>query len=190
MTRPDERHGVPPGTSGAHAFQSLDVAECWRLLREASLARLAVTGSDGAPDVFPLNVLVHADAIYARSAEGSKLSYIGTHPEAAIEIDGEDEEYRWSVVARGTAARLDTDVDSATDAEIEASGVLRLPSANPGGKPHVIRLTPVSITGRRIRKGGSDESGARTVASGTGPLPTSARARPPQPIPHFPPPKK
>lgn len=189
MTRPDNRDRVPQGTSGAHAFQQLDVDECWRLLADAPLARLAVTGSDGAPDVFPLNVLVHADAIYARSAEGSKLRHIGTHPEAAIEIDGEDDEYRWSVVARGTAVRLDTDVDAATDAEIEASGVLRLPSANPGGKPHVIRLTPVSITGRRIHKGGIDQGGARAAASGTGPVPTSARARPPQPIPHFPPPK-
>ena len=187
MTRSNPR----PGLSGAHSFEQLSTDECWRLIGEAEIGRLAVMGADGTPDVFPLNILAHDGALYARSAAGSKLSVIAEHPEAAIEVDGEDEEYRWSVVARGTAARLDADVDSATDAEIEASGVLRLPSANRGGKPHVIRLTPVSITGRRIRKDGADESGDRAdAATGTGPLPTSVRARPPKPIPHFPPPKK
>lgn len=191
MTRPNARRTGVPGVGGSHAFESLTPDECWRLLGEASLGRLAVTDADGMPDVFPLNMLVHEGALYARSAEGSKLSAIATRPEAALEVDGEDEEYRWSVVARGLAARLDTDVDSATDAEIEASGVLRLPSANPGGKPHVIRLTPVSVSGRRIRVGGDGSAELRPVASpATGPVVASRRAHPPRPIPHFPPPKK
>ncbi|WP_458042575.1 MULTISPECIES: pyridoxamine 5'-phosphate oxidase family protein [Bacteria] len=175
-----------PGASGAHAFQRLSPAECWRLLADPAIGRLAVTGADGMPDVFPLNVLAHDGALYARSAEGSKLSVIAEHPEAAIEVDGEDDEYRWSVVARGSAARLETDVDAATDAEIEASGVLRLASVNSGGKPYVIRLRPVTISGRRIaiRGGASPDRSPRT-----GPIINSERARPPRPIPHHPPPK-
>ncbi|WP_396643318.1 pyridoxamine 5'-phosphate oxidase family protein [Microbacterium sp.] len=175
-----------PGASGAHAFERLSAEECWSLLDAPTIGRLAVTGADGMPDVFPLNVLAHDGALYARSAEGSKLSVIAERPEAAVEIDGEDDEYRWSVVARGTAARLETDVDAATDAEIEASGVLRLASVNSGGKPYVIRLRPVTISGRRIRIRGA---GSSDTTPRTGPIINSKRAQPPRPIPHHPPPK-
>ncbi|HAQ59103.1 MAG TPA: pyridoxamine 5-phosphate oxidase [Microbacterium sp.] len=183
MTRSNGR----PGVSGAHSFEHLSPAECWRLLSEPAVGRLAVSGTDGMPDVFPLNVLAHDGALYARSAEGSKLSVIGEHPEAAVEVDGDDGEFRWSVVVRGTAIRLDMDVDAATDAEIEASGVLRLASVNPGGKPYVICVRPASISGRRIRidKAGGSSAGAPTA----GPVISSGRARPPRPIPHRPPPK-
>lgn len=176
-----------PGVSGAHSFEHLSAEECWQLLREPTVGRLAVSGADGMPDVFPLTVLAYDGALYARSAGGSKLSVIAEHPEAAVEVDGEDGEFRWSVVARGTAARLETDVDAATDAEIEASGVLRLVSANPGGKPYVIRLRPVSISGRRIRL--ADSAGTPDPRPMTGPIIASERARPPRPIPHRPPPK-
>lgn len=180
------RSSAGPGASGAHAFQRLSPAECWRLLADPAIGRLAVTGADGKPDVFPLNVLAHDGALYARSAEGSKLSVIALHPETAIEIDGEGDDHRWSVVARGTAARLETDVDAATDAEIEASGVLRLASVNSGGKPYVIRLRVATISGRRIR---IRDGGASGATPRTGPIINSERARPPRPIPHHPPPK-
>ncbi|WP_100809778.1 MULTISPECIES: pyridoxamine 5'-phosphate oxidase family protein [unclassified Microbacterium] len=183
MTRSNGR----PGVSGAHAFEHLSVEECWQLVDGAEVGRLAVTGADGTPDVFPLNVLAHDGALYARSAAGSKLSIIADHPEAAIEFDGEKDGYRWSVVARGPAARLETDVDAATDAEIEASGVLRLASTNRGGKPYVIRLRPVTVSGRRIRLDAADTSSGSTPV--TGPIVNSKRAQPPRPIPHHPPPK-
>ena len=183
MTRSNGRPGAP----GSKAFETLTAEQCWGLLEEPTIGRLAVTATDGMPDVFPLNVLAHDGSLYARSAEGSKLSVIAEHPDAAIEVDGESDGYRWSVVARGTASRLETDVDAATDAEIEASGVLRLASVNSGGKPYVIRLRPVSISGRRIPiEAGAAPSGATPI---TGPIVNAKRAQPPRPIPHHPPPK-
>lgn len=159
-------------------FEHLEADECWRLLGAATLGRLALTDASGRPDVFPINIVAHDGAIYARSAEGSKLGVIAESPEAALEVDGEDDEYRWSVVARGPVSRLETDTDAATDAEIETSGVLRLASANPHGKPYVIRVRPTTVTGRRIRVDASTR---------TGPVVYAKRAQPPRPIPHRPP---
>lgn len=160
-------------------FEHLSVEECWRLLGEASLGRLALTDASGRPDVFPINIVAHEGAIYARSAEGSKLAVIAKSHEAALEVDGEDADYRWSVVVRGPVARLETDTDAATDAEIEASGVLHLASANPSGKPYVIRVRPTTVSGRRIPIDASPS---------TGPVIHARRAQPPRPIPHRPPP--
>lgn len=176
-----------PGASGARGLEHLDVEECWRLLGEATLGRLALTDASGRPDVFPINIVAHEGAIYARSAEGSKLDAIAGSPEAALEVDGQDEEYRWSVVVRGEAARLETDMDAATDAEIEASGVLHLASANPSGKPYVIRLRASTVSGRRVRidRGGTPAGAPPT----TGPVIHAKRAQPPRPIPHRPPPQ-
>lgn len=183
MTRSTGR----PGASGAHSFEHLSIEECWRLVGGAHVGRMAVAGADGAPDVFPLTVLAHDGALYARSAEGSKLNVIADHPEAAIEFDGESDGFRWSVVARGPAVRLETDMDAATDAEIAASGVMRLVSANPGGKPYVIRLRPATISGRRVRVDAA--TGASLPSPRTGPIVNAERAQPPRPVPHHPPPK-
>ncbi|HEX5858710.1 MAG TPA: pyridoxamine 5'-phosphate oxidase family protein [Microbacterium sp.] len=184
--------------SGEKAVELLGTSECWRLLESVSLGRLAVTALDGAPDVFPLNYTVHNGSLYARSAHGAKVFDIATRPVAALEIDGEDEASYWSVVVRGTAARV------AHDAEIRDSGVLRLGSANPASKPHVIRLTPTAVTGRRFRKGphndeqpppaggaGSPQGSGGAAPPATAPTESSrSRAERPQPIPHFAPDKE
>lgn len=174
------------------ATQELGTAECWTLLESASIGRLAVTGLDGAPDVFPLNFTVHNGSLYARSAHGAKVLDIATRPEAALEIDGEDDASHWSVVVRGAATTV------VKDAEIRESGVLRLGSANPASKPHVIRLTPTTVTGRRFRKGSHNAEQDSAVPAATprddealeGSAPTTAaakrtRAERPTHIPHF-----
>jgi len=186
---------------GENAVEELRTAECWSLLESVTLGRLAVTALDGAPDVFPLNYTVHNGSLYARSAHGAKVFDIATRPVAALEIDGEDDASHWSVVVRGTAARV------AHDAEIRDSGVLRLGSANPASKPHVIRLTPTTVTGRRFRKGPHNDEQTPTTAGRAGSLQGSggadrtatagtagtessgARAKRPHPIPHFAPDK-
>ena len=177
-----------------NAMEELGTAECWSLLESVTLGRLAVTGLDGAPDVFPLNFTVHNGSLYARSAHGAKVLDIATRPVAALEIDGEDETSHWSVVVRGAAARV------VHDAEIRESGVLRLGSANPASKPHVIRLTPTTVTGRRFRKGAHNAeqaapapgTGAVAVVEDSAPAkrpPDPTRAERPTPIPHFSPEK-
>ncbi|GAA1997150.1 pyridoxamine 5'-phosphate oxidase family protein [Microbacterium ulmi] len=139
-------HRVRPDPREDTLIEKLNTAECWRLLERARLGRLALKGLDGAPDVFPMNFLVHSGCIYLRSAPGSKLLDIVEHPEAAFEVDGESAAQRWSVVVRGSVQRLDA------DDEIHESGVLDLVSWSPTGKHDFIRLAPTAVTGRRFHK--------------------------------------
>lgn len=117
---------------------------CWELLRGASLGRLAVAADDGV-DVFPVNYLVDRDTVVFRTAPGTKLVGIAHDPVVAFEVDGADDVYRWSVVVRGKARRLDADDD------IERSGVLALPTLTPTEKHNYVRITPRVVTGQRYR---------------------------------------
>jgi nitroimidazol reductase NimA-like FMN-containing flavoprotein (pyridoxamine 5'-phosphate oxidase superfamily) len=130
----------PARLSTAH----LDVEDCWRLLESANLGRLALRSSDGDPDIFPVNYIAYRRAVYIRSAHDIKLFRLASRPFAAFEIDGEDEQTRWSVELRGHAARL------RDETEIELSGVTQLATASPRPKPYVIKLTPDTVTGRRF----------------------------------------
>lgn len=127
------------------AVAGLHTHECCAYLAAASIGRLAVIGDDGAPDIFPMNYVVHDGCVYLRSAPGTKLVDIVNDPNVAFEVDGSDGPFEWSVVIRGTAARLDS------DREIEASGVLDLVSDTPTAKYDFIRITPSRLSGRRFR---------------------------------------
>lgn len=185
-------HVAPAPEPTRAVVDKLSTTECWRLLARGELGRLAVTGIDGSPDVFPVNYLVHSGAVYIRSAPGAKLIDITAHREVAFEVDGENTASRWSVVIRGNAHRLDT------DAEIEESGILHLTSWSPTGKYNYIRITATSVTGRRFRRRFPDIAPPVTapLAAGirpTGGSPTQAgaeaddRGQRPVRIPHFPP---
>ncbi|MDQ1607606.1 MAG: uncharacterized protein QOE16_338 [Microbacteriaceae bacterium] len=124
--------------------QSLSERDCWALLSEATLGRLAVTTDDGV-DIFPVNYLVNNRSVLFRSAPGSKLLQLTEHPTVAFEVD--DTRHRralWSVVVKGVAQRLGFDSD------IEQSGILALQSLNPTEKSNYIRIIPQTITGRRF----------------------------------------
>lgn len=181
-------------------IQHLTTAECWRLLESSSLGRLAVQGqavegTEGVPDLFPVNFTVHSGSVYLRSAPGSKLMDITAHPGVAFEIDGQDPLSHWSVVIKGTARRLDS------DAEIHESGVDELVSASPTAKQNFIRITPASVTGRRFRKDAPPEHETAAPGNTTGahqpvrppegdegwPGSDSIAATGPIPIAHFPP---
>lgn len=176
-------------------IEHLTTTECWRLLESSTLGRLAVEGTEGIPDVFPVNFTVHSGSLYLRSAPGSKLVDIAAHPGVAFEIDGQDPLSHWSVVIKGAAHRLDS------DAEIHDSGVGDLATASPTVKNDFVRITPTSVTGRRFRKDAVPSAQSAPADKSTGahePVrppeddqqwPGPARAEPtrPVPIPHFPP---
>ncbi|GAA1955065.1 pyridoxamine 5'-phosphate oxidase family protein [Microbacterium aquimaris] len=122
----------------------LSTAECWTHLEAESVGRLAIVRDDGGPDLFPVNIAAHEGAVYFRTASDSKVVRLTAHPAAAFEVDGHDDHGWWSVVVRGHAERI------ADPTEIERSGVSRLLTASPRYKPHVFRLTPDAITGRRF----------------------------------------
>ena len=127
----------------AAGVDSLARTECWRLLANAHMGRLATSAGEQV-HIFPINYLVRGETILFRSAEGTKLEEIERRPEVAFEIDGEDSRWHWSVVVHGIAERI---VDPA---QVLASGVLELVSWSPSDKFSYVRLTPEVVTGRRI----------------------------------------
>lgn len=148
----------------------LSTAECWEMLEHEKLGRLALIGEDDVPDVFPVNYLAHEGSIYIRSAHDSKLLRIAAHPVAAFEVDGAQDEQVWSVVVRGTIARL-TD-----EAEIERAGAGRIASWSPRHKPFVLKLTGHTVTGRRFTK--ADPRAVPPRRPTVAPVPTEPAPRP------------
>ncbi|WP_353950207.1 pyridoxamine 5'-phosphate oxidase family protein [Knoellia sp. S7-12] len=118
--------------------------ESWDLLRQDSLGRLAVVHDD-APDIFPVNYIVDHGTVVVRTSGGTKHNAARNHV-VAFEVDGRvlDPAEAWSVVIRGRATEV-----YAVDEAIEIMDLPLSPWA-PGAKPHLLRITPDSITGRRF----------------------------------------
>jgi nitroimidazol reductase NimA-like FMN-containing flavoprotein (pyridoxamine 5'-phosphate oxidase superfamily) len=85
--------------------EHLDSRQCWDLLRQVSVGRLAVKIDDH-PDTFPVNYTVDHGTLVFRTAEGTKLGGALGETPAALEADGVDavSGMAWSVVVRGKAA--------------------------------------------------------------------------------------
>ena len=124
----------------------LDIDECWRLLAEAEVARLAVAIINH-PDLFPINYVVDRGAIVFRTAEGTKLAAAVLGRSVAFEIDGYDRGAgeAWSVVVKGRAEEIDSmdEVMNAFD--------LPLFPWHAAPKPRYVRIEPTEVTGRRFR---------------------------------------
>ena len=116
---------------------------CRRLLLSADFGRLAVRSDDGV-DIFPVNFLLHGDALYFRSGPGSKMVDLTRDPRVAFEVDGRIDGAVWSVVVHGRAVRLSVDVD------IESSTVLALRAWDPSAKFNYVRIAIATISGRRV----------------------------------------
>lgn len=126
--------------------EKLPVHECWALLRQVSVGRLAVWDSDH-PDIFPLNYTVDHGTLVFRTGDGTKLSALLRGDPVALEADGVDPDtgVAWSVVVKGSAGLLTTTED------IVNSFSLRLFPWQAGHKDNFVRILPTSVTGRRFR---------------------------------------
>jgi uncharacterized protein len=138
MTTIDARTGL----------EQLSRDECVALLQREEFGRLVVVEGDRAL-VFPVNYATDGDAVVFRTADGIKLSS-ARHHRVTFEVDHTDRTTRsgWSVVIQGVAQEV---------TQFEASEVLErldellIDPWAPGEKPHVIRIVPLQITGRRVR---------------------------------------
>jgi nitroimidazol reductase NimA-like FMN-containing flavoprotein (pyridoxamine 5'-phosphate oxidase superfamily) len=122
----------------------LSTNECWALLRDSVVGRLAVT-VNGDPDIFPVNPVVDHGTIVFRTTAGTKLAATKGR-NVAFEVDGYDTDTAraWSVVLKGRVHEI---------LEVEETlRALRLPLYpwQPGRKPRFVRIEPVSVTGRRF----------------------------------------
>lgn len=138
---------------GKPIMEALDEAECLRLVSTQVIGRLAFVGSFDLT-VLPVNFRLVDGAILFRTAQdsltGEDLRTGIEHAEykVAFEVDSFDEKARegWSVLVQGPAHHLDSasERDKALAAGVESW---------PGGeKEHFIKITPVRITGRRVRQ--------------------------------------
>ncbi len=131
-------------------IEELSVEECWELLAEDGVGRLATATVDSvtgvvAPDIFPINFHVFEERILFRTAPGSKLIDLTAQPAVAFQTDGRHGRHHWSVVARGIARRM------MFDSDIQESGVLALHSTLPTEKWNYVRIDVETITGIRFR---------------------------------------
>ena len=132
---------LPPGT------EDIPSEVCWELLAQRQIGRLAVV-YQGEPDIFPVSYVVDHGGIVFRTGAGTKLAAARNHP-VALEVDGEDDAntIHWSVVLKGQASRLEG-VKAVLQDEFA-----RLVPVQSGPKPWLMRIDPVSVTGRRLRMG-------------------------------------
>jgi uncharacterized protein len=127
------------------ATEVLDVQQCWELLANAEVGRLAVAAA-GDIDIFPLNFAVDDGALLFRSAEGTKLVEVVLAGRVAFEVDGYEPEHgrAWSVVLKGSAELLDH-----FDQIYHAQDLPLFPwNASP--KERFVKITPDKLTGRRF----------------------------------------
>ena len=135
-----------PSAGHPELVENLDSSQCWELLRQVSVGRLAVW-IEGHPDIFPLNYTVDHGTVVFRTGEGTKLgAALGDAP-VAMEADGVDAAtgMAWSVVLKGRSAAV-TGIEGILD-----TASLYLFPWQAGKKDHFVRITPDSVTGRRFK---------------------------------------
>lgn len=128
-----------------HRMVDLDVAECWALLGEHGVGRVAATTSEG-PVVLPVNYrVVGGDVLFRTGALAAPAPAEGT--EIAFEADHIDEAFSrgWSVLVVGRVHALTDDAAPRRPGEPQYAE----PWAEDGRDP-VMVLSPRRVTGRRI----------------------------------------
>lgn len=120
----------------------LTVEECWALLSEAEVGRLAYRLVDEI-HLVPLNYAVEGRSILFRTAAGNKLLAAELESEVAFEIDWFGDETAWSVLVRGHLRHLD-------EVEQDRLAGLDIHPWVPTLKYDHVELTPSAVTGRRF----------------------------------------
>ncbi|MFE0700639.1 helix-turn-helix domain-containing protein [Streptomyces sp. NPDC058872] len=166
---------LAPGgaTAGYRArVEEMGEAECWALLDDHGVGRVAVEGKDGLA-LFPVNYQVVDGEIAFMTAADSSLARASTSgAEVAFEEDHLDEAFSqgWSVLVVGPA-RTVSDEDAARRVK---DAVHSTPWAGEG-RDTVVTLSPRRVTGRRILVPGApgtspgQPGGGAEGTAGTGP---------------------
>ena len=138
----------------------LEPDECWALLDESEVGRLAVAIRNH-PDIFPVNYIVDRGAVVFRTAEGTKLAAAVLGVSVAFEIDGyqPDAGEAWSVVVKGRAVEIERMQDVFDAAELPLFPWQAAP------KHRFVRIEPDEVTGRRFHVVGTDVSTRTTGAT-------------------------
>ena len=133
----------------AMLLDELERDECLQLVATQRIGRLAVPNHGYyPPHIVPVNFVLDGDKVVFRSDTGLKfkLAVLAEHS-VAFEVDSVDHQGRmaWSVVVQGRGELLNWE-------EVRARGYEpRLQAWAPGERPHWLRITPYTITGRKLR---------------------------------------
>jgi len=118
----------------------LSEEDCLELLRSQSIGRLALVVDDRI-DIFPVNYAIDGRSVLFRTNDGRKLRAAGDG-EMAFEVDSIEAEAHagWSVVVHGDPEDVTGTIEPGED------------TVQPwaGRKEYLVRITPRSITGRRV----------------------------------------
>jgi len=132
-------------TKAHHGITVLDVHECWDLLRQTEVGRLAMSIHDE-PEVFPINFIVDRGTVVFRTAQGTKLVGAVEGRTVAFEADGYQPEAgeAWSVIIKGPATEIERNHD--------VFEVMHLPLFpwHAAPKHHFVRIEPRVVSGRRF----------------------------------------
>jgi uncharacterized protein len=137
-----------PAEPRAGRVQELTRSECFELLADEHLGRVAVTDDRG-PVVFPVNYLLDRHTVVFRPEAGTTLHAASRGSRVCFEADGVDAVARtgWSVIVRG-------EITEVTDrAELARLAGLPLQVWPAGARDHYLRILPAVLTGRRILAG-------------------------------------
>jgi nitroimidazol reductase NimA-like FMN-containing flavoprotein (pyridoxamine 5'-phosphate oxidase superfamily) len=123
--------------------RELDADECMALVASVAAGRIAYDDAQG-PIVIPIDHLVDAGTIVVRTSPASSLARCARGGFASFQVDDLAERggLSWSVLVRGPIAALEPD---------EVQALERRPEPRAEGRhPLYLRITPRSVTGRRL----------------------------------------
>jgi uncharacterized protein len=131
-------------------IESLSANECRELLETRNVGRLAVVVG-GYPEVFPVNYAVVRDRVVIRTDPGVKLSH-ARFERVCFQVDELDMARRtgWSVLMKGVVHELKEGDRHAEELDFAAAQIKPWVG---GAKSHILVVTPMDITGRRIAAG-------------------------------------
>ncbi|MFC4536052.1 pyridoxamine 5'-phosphate oxidase family protein [Sphaerisporangium dianthi] len=135
------------------SLEELDLEECLRLIAPGGVGRVGFTAGGG-PVILPVNYTLYEKSVLFRTALGGPLDedlstgVAGVELKVAFEVDDFDVAARvgWSVLIQGAAHRVSSDDELAA-----VRGAAVEPWAGDERRLYV-RINPVQITGRRIRR--------------------------------------
>jgi len=129
-------------TSDDAELVDLTTEECWDLLGQYDVGRLGVNVPGDGPLVVPVNYILDGHAVVFRSDPGTKIDALRIGP-VSFQLDQINPASRtgWSVLLTGIAYE-------ATPEEI---GDLHIEPWADGEKALFVRLSPRTVTGRRIK---------------------------------------
>ena len=150
----DGHPGKPPRVAG---FDELTAEECWELLAAQAVGRIGYTGTHG-PQILPVNHAVDGDTIVFRTAAYNSLARDVSGNRVAFEVDDLNEPSCTgsSVLAVGPAEMVNDPDDLV---RLWTRDGAAEPWA-PGTRTLYIRISPQTVTGRRIRP----TTGGRSLA--------------------------